>query len=242
MLVRVIDARRSFRTKYGEGFGGNVLAVRQMMVADDQVDPQLARHPGFGVRFYPDVGGDDDLKPLGGGALDDLARKSVTFGEAVGDVTRDQIARPQKPQRVRQDHARSRAVHVEIGDDHYPLAVADGAAQSLDRPLHVTQQKGRMQIIDEFRRQELSNLSRARKTAIEQAAEQYPVLPGLQLQTVQLRRGARRPRDRIVIDYMPARASEPTRDFGQRWRHASFKNFQDHTSSKGGRKYVRPDG
>ena len=187
MLVRVINARRAFRTQHGEGFGGNVLAVRQMMVADDQVNSQLARHPGFGVRFDPDVGGDDDLKPLGGGAFDNLARKSVTFGEPVGDVTRDQIARSQKPQRVRQDHARSRAVHVEIGDDHYPLAVADGAAQSLDGSLHIPQQKRRMQIINEFGRQELSNIFRVRKTAIEQTAEQYPVLPGLRLQTIQLR-------------------------------------------------------
>src|SRR5262249_39528072 len=174
------------RTQYGEGFGGGILPVRQKMVAYDQVYAQRAGRPGFGVRFDPDVGGDYDLNPPRGGALDQLARKSRNLGEGGGDITRDQIARPQKPQRVRQDHARSRAVHVEIGDDHYPLAVADGAAQSLDRPLHVTQQKGRMQIIDKFRRQELSNLSRARKTAIEQAAEQYPVLPGLQLQTVQL--------------------------------------------------------
>jgi hypothetical protein len=108
-----------------------------MMVANDQVYAQRARRPGFGVRFDPDVGGDDDLNPLGGGALYDLARKSVTFGEAVRDVTRDQISCAQKPQRVRQDHARSRAVNVEIGDYHYPLAVADGAAQPLDGPIHV---------------------------------------------------------------------------------------------------------
>src|SRR5882672_7669080 len=100
MLVRVIYARRAFWTQHGEGFGGNVFAVRQMMVADDEVDSQFARQSGFGVRFDPDVGGDDDLKPLGGGAFDNLARKSVAFGEPVGDVTRDQIARPQKSQRV----------------------------------------------------------------------------------------------------------------------------------------------
>src|SRR5215510_12352359 len=82
-----------------------------------------------------------------------------------------------------------------------------------------------MQIIDEFRRQELSHLFHARKSAIEQTAEQYPVLPGLRLQAVQFRRGARRPRDRIEIDHMPARAGKPAYDFGQRWGHASFRDF-----------------
>src|SRR5215510_4993441 len=82
-----------------------------------------------------------------------------------------------------------------------------------------------MQIIDEFGRQEFSNLFYARKSAIEHTAEQYPVLPGLRLQAVQFRRGARRPRDRIGIDHMPARAGKPARDFGQRWGHASFRDF-----------------
>jgi hypothetical protein len=62
----------SLWTKHGKGVCRYVLAIGQVVVADDEVNAQLFSQPRLGVRFDPDVGSEDELIALARGFLDDL--------------------------------------------------------------------------------------------------------------------------------------------------------------------------
>src|SRR5262245_56882570 len=92
MFVRRSRARRTFRTEYRKGIYRYILSIRQVMIANDQVDPEFARHPRLGVRFDSNIGCNDDAKSFYRRFLDNLPSQSVAFGESIRDIARNQIS------------------------------------------------------------------------------------------------------------------------------------------------------
>ena len=119
--------------------GGGQRLAREMVVADDDLQPLAA-----GVLHLVDgldaaVQGDDEPETAVGGPVDALVGHAVALVVAVGDVEVDLVGEA-LDERVDERDGR-RAVHVVVAVDEDLLAGSDGAVQPLHGHVHVLHQE-----------------------------------------------------------------------------------------------------
>ena len=125
--------------------GGSV-AVRLVMVGDDQIDAELARAPrGLGAADAA-VDRDDQRHALGMQPVDRRGLEAIAvlqpFGDEVDDVAAEQLERPA------QDDGRGDAVDVVVAVDGDPLLAGQRLFEPRDRAVHVREPEGIVQLVE----------------------------------------------------------------------------------------------
>ncbi len=138
-----------------------------VVVADDQVDAQLAGAIGGGAAADAAVDRDDDPRAGGVQAIDVGRLQAVAVAQALGQEVRDVAA--EQLQRAAQDHRRRDPVDVVVAVDGDALLARDRGQQALDRDAEVGQQERIVEMIDR-RRQEAGRRLRRVDAALAQQA------------------------------------------------------------------------
>ncbi len=137
-ILRAGDARVDHRERLGE------LGLHRVVVGDDQVEPDLAAEARLLDRRDAVVDRDDDLDPLLLGAAEAVDLETVAILHAIGDMHRD--LGPERAEDVEKHGRAGVSVDVVIGVEEDRILLIDGARETFDRPFHVGEQHGVMEV------------------------------------------------------------------------------------------------
>ena len=157
IVVRIL-AVVLFRAENRQRPRRHVLAGRQVVVTDDDVDAEVRGAVHRCVIANADVARHDDRGAVAGRLFGCGDAEAVAFIEAARNVVTDAIAGAEQPERVLEDDRRRRPVDVIVRDDANPLPIGDGPPEPLDGAIHPEHREGVVQVPVERRVEELGGV------------------------------------------------------------------------------------
>ena len=133
VLVRVFTPKLIW-IEHGKSRWRTFFFVRQMVIGDDHVEPDLARPVEWFVRANAAVNTDHELAAIGESLFECCLLNAVAFGETMRDMKADVCA--EEFQRAQEDRGSSCSVNVVIAIDQHALTVCDGVLQTRDGLFH----------------------------------------------------------------------------------------------------------
>ena len=123
-----------------DGGGGGQGLIRQMVVADDDIDALVLGIADFLHGFDAAVEGDDQGVAVLPGPVDALVGDAVALVVAVGDVVFD-VGVEIAYEGVHQGYSRG-TVHVVVSVYHDPFLLGDSLLEPVYSPVHIFHQEG----------------------------------------------------------------------------------------------------